>query len=82
MFFSTDLNPENLREKIASISIMRQDLNQEEWETALALLKGSESIQQKPRRPTKRDNSKSAWLRQTEQKMKEIDLQQHKVAVQ
>ena len=33
-------------------------------------------------RPTKRQDSKAAMLRQVEQKMKAFDLQQHKVAVQ
>ena len=82
IIFSTDLRPERLKQKFIEIKRRVNNLSQEEWEAVIALLTGSEAIQQTPRRPTKKDNSKAAWLRQSEQKIKAFDLQQHKVAVQ
>ena len=81
--FSTDLDPDRLRHKFGNAPVRKQQpLPEEEWDAAVAMLKGSEAIQNVPRRPTKRQDSKAAMLRQVEQKMKAFDLQQHKVAVQ
>lgn len=81
--FSTDLDPERLRQRLASAPVREQkELTEEEWEAAIALLKYSEGIQSRPRRPAKRENSKAAWLREVEQKMNAFDLQQHRVAFQ
>ena len=80
--FSTDLSPERLLHKLVVTPKREQGLTEEEWDAAVALLTGSEAIQQRPRRPTKRHDSKAAWLRQSEQKIKAFDLQQHRVAIQ
>ena len=83
VIFSTDLDPDRLRHKFGNAPVRKQQLlPEEEWDAAVAMLKGSEAIQNVPRRPTKRQDSKAAMLRQVEQKMKAFDLQQHKVAVQ
>lgn len=81
--FSTDLEPEKLRKRLSVAPVRKQqELSEEEWNAAVALLKGSEAIQQRPRRPTKKKDSRAAKLRQVEQKMKAFDLQQHRVAIQ
>jgi superfamily I DNA and RNA helicase len=83
VIFSTDLTTERLKERLTNAPVRRQkELSEEEWGTALALIRYSEGIQQKPRRPTKKTDSKAAWLRQVEQQMKAFDLQQHRVAFQ
>lgn len=83
LIFSTDLDHDKLRQRLASAPTRKQkELSEKEWETALALIKYSEGIQQKPRRPTKKKDSKGAWLREVEQQMKAFDLQQHRVAFQ
>jgi len=83
LIFSTDLTPEQLRRCLDSAPVRKQkELSEEEWDTALALIKYSEGIQQKPRRPTGKAQSKAAWLRQVEQHMKAFDIQQHRVAFQ
>lgn len=81
--FSTDLEPDKLRQRLANAPVRKQsELADEEWEAALALIKYSEGIQSKPRRPAKKKDSKAAWLREVDQKMKAFDLQQHRVAFQ
>lgn len=82
LVFSTDLSPEALRSRFENAPFKQKLLNDDEWAAALAILKGSEGLQQKPRRPTKRKDSRAAFLRQVEQKMAAFDLQQHQVAVQ
>lgn len=81
--FSTDLEPEKLRQRIANAPVRKQqELPQNEWEAAVALITGSETIQQRPRRPTKKTDSKAAYLRQVEEQMKAFDLEQHRVTIQ
>lgn len=82
LIFSTDLQPEALLRKFKSAPIKQFSITDEEWEAAIAVVKGAEAIQGKPRRPTKRQNSRAAWLRKVEQQIKTFDLQQHRVAIQ
>jgi superfamily I DNA and RNA helicase len=82
VIFRTDLSAEALRLRFEKAPFKQMTLTNEEWEAALAILKGSEGLQQKPRRPTKRKDSRAAFLRQVEQKMAAFDSQQHQVAVQ
>jgi len=82
LIFSTDLQPENLLRKFKIAPIKQFSITDEEWEAAIAVVKGAEAIQGKPRRPTKRQDSRAAWLRKVEQQIKTFDLQQHRVGVQ
>ncbi|MGC1376991.1 MAG: hypothetical protein WA821_12240, partial [Anaerolineales bacterium] len=81
--FSTTLEPAELQNRFANAPVRKQkELSSDEWDATIAVLRGSEAFQTTPRRPTKRENSKAAWLRQVEQQMRAFDLQQHKVAIQ
>ncbi|MFH1909556.1 MAG: NERD domain-containing protein [Chloroflexota bacterium] len=82
LVFSTDLELDALRHTFANAPIKQKPLSEEEWEAVVAIIKGSEALQRKPRRPAKRENSRAAWLRQVEQQMAAFDLEQHRVAVQ
>ena len=83
VIFSTNLEPDALKRCFHDAPVRRQnELSEEEWNATVAVLRGSEALQSAPRRPTKREDSKAAWLRQVEQKMRAFDLQQHKVAIQ
>ena len=82
---STDLDPEKLYKKFANAPCRQFDPLKEssiEWKTAFSVISGSEPIFSKKRRPTKRKDSKAAYLRKVEEKIKFFDLQQHKVAIQ
>jgi superfamily I DNA and RNA helicase len=81
--FSTNLDSESLKDKFENAPVRKQQmLSDEEWNSAIAVLRGSEALHTPPRRPTKRVDSKAAWLRQVEQQMRAFDIQQHKVAIQ
>lgn len=82
---STDLNKTKLYDKFANSPSQPHrsfDTNSEEWQAAYAVISGSGSLSAKKRRPTKRQDSKAAYLRKVEEKIKTFDLQQHRVAVQ
>jgi superfamily I DNA and RNA helicase len=85
LIFSDNLESNQLAEKIINSPIkQRYPLSEdsEEWTTAVAVITGSEGIQSQRRRPTKKKDSKAAFLRKVEEKIKSFDIQQHKVAVQ
>ncbi len=82
---STDLSPEKLHDKFANAPVKQNyplKTDSDEWKTAYALISGSEPISSRRRRPTKRQDSKAAFLRKVEEKIKYFDLQQHRVAIQ
>jgi superfamily I DNA and RNA helicase len=82
LVFSSDLEPQALRRRFENTPNRQKPISDEDWKIALAILQGSEGIQRKVRRPTKRDDSRGAWLRKVEQQMSALDLQQHRVAIQ
>lgn len=83
LIFSGDLETDGLYQRIINAPMKRQNLlTEEEWNTAIAVITGSQGIQSQKRRPTKKKDSKAAFLRKVEEKIKSFDIQQHKVAVQ
>lgn len=80
--FSTDLEPSALLKRFSETPQRQGPISEDEWKTTVAILQGSEGIQRKIRRPTKREDSRAALLRRVEQQISAFDLQQHKVAVQ
>ena len=82
---STDLSSDKLYDKFANSPVQPYvsfNTNSEEWKTAFAVISGSGSLSNRKRRPTKRQDSKAAYLRKVEEKIKTFDIQQHRVAVQ
>ncbi|NES44043.1 MULTISPECIES: nuclease-related domain-containing DEAD/DEAH box helicase [unclassified Moorena] len=85
LIFSGDLEDDQLYQRIINSPIKQKypfQEDSEEWKTAIAVITGSQGIQSKKRRPTKKQDSKAAFLRKVEEKIKTFDSQQHKVAVQ
>ncbi|HAT80511.1 MAG TPA: hypothetical protein DCS17_03655 [Flavobacterium sp.] len=85
LIFSGDLENDGLYQRIINSPIKQKysfQEDSEEWKTAIAVITGSQGIQSHKRRPTQKQDSKAAFLRKVEDKIKSFDIQQHKVAVQ
>jgi len=82
IIFQDDLNPEALRYRFSMMAPKQRKLSGDDWSTALAFMKGSETIQVTPRKPTSKPGVRAACFREVEKQMNDYDLEQHKAAVQ
>lgn len=83
LIFSTHtLYPDNLKKHLFDAPLKQRKLTDTEWDAAVSVMMNSAAISSPPRRPAKKSNSKSAQLRQVEQRMIKFDINQHKFGIQ
>lgn len=82
IIFSDNLEAEALTYHFSSVGPRQPRLNDSDWHIALAFIKGSETIQVPPRKPTRRKGVRADQFREVEKQMNDYDLEQHRAAVQ
>lgn len=84
IIFADDLEPEALRARLQDVPAedKQEPLTDEQWQIAKGVLQGVPVLRHEPRPESSNPNSKAALLRQAELQIKNIDIEQQKVAIQ
>ncbi len=84
IIFEDDLAPERLRQRLQQVPAeeRQEPLTDDQWQTALGILRGDPVLRRETRPEVARPASKAAMLREVEQQIQGIDQQQQKVAIQ
>jgi len=84
IIFADDLAPEALRARLEDVPAeeKQEPLTDEQWRLAEGVLQGVPVLRHEPRPESSNPDSKAAFLRRAELQIKNIDIEQQKVAVQ